>query len=311
LVEMIDPRSLLLALCLLISFTGTLTFTPTQISPRTQNRNGNQFYICRTRPDGNAIFAGAIEEFGERSPEYRKRSDCWILVVDDEEHIRKAVGQFLYDKGYRVTACPDGQTALDVALSQKDDERTEKSVPDCIVSDVRMPKIDGIQLLRAIRSHETLQEVPVVLVTAKGMTQDRIDGYNAGADAYITKPFDPEELVAVVDNVIDRHEALNGDNIEVDDLKKDLDDIKHLLLEEGGGGVGNGWVKSTNVFLAPDEKEVLELLCQGLMTKEIAKSTALSKRRVEQLLTRMYRKTEVKNRTELVRWAVSTGNVNL
>ncbi|CAJ1969592.1 unnamed protein product [Cylindrotheca closterium] len=310
---MIDPRSLLLALCLVASFiTDSLAFIPTQVSPGTHNGNGNgnhQFHTCRSK--SNALFDGAIEEFGDRSPEYIKRSDCWIVVVDDEEAIRKAVGQFLYDKGYRVTACADGQTALDVALSRTDDENAAKSVPDCIVSDVRMPNIDGIQLLRAIRSHETLQEVPVVLVTAKGMTQDRIDGYNAGADAYITKPFDPDELIAVVDNVIDRHETLNGDNIEVDDLKKDLDDIKYLLLEEGGGGVGNGWVKSTNVFLAPDEKEVLELLCQGLMTKEIAGNTGLSKRRVEQLLTRMYRKTEVKNRTELVRWAVSTGNVNL
>ncbi|KAL3928594.1 MAG: hypothetical protein SGBAC_012586 [Bacillariaceae sp.] len=272
-VQMIDPRSLLLA--------------------------------------ANALFAGAIEEFGERSPEYKKRSDCWIIVVDDEEPIRKAVGMLLHDKGYRVTACADGQTALDVALRKRNDESTNKSLPDCIVSDVRMPNMDGIQLLRAIRSHDTLQEVPVVLVTAKGMTQDRIDGYNAGADAYITKPFDPDELIAVVDNVIDRHETLNGDNVEVDDLKKYLDEIKYLLLEEGGGGVGNGWVKSTNVFLAPDEKLVLELLCQGFMNKEIVSISNISKRRVEQLLTRMYRKTKVKSRTELVRWALSTGFVNL
>jgi DNA-binding NarL/FixJ family response regulator len=143
------------------------------------------------------------------------------------------------------------------------------------------------------------------------MTQDRIAGYNAGADAYLPKPFDPDELVAIVDGVIERHETLNGANVQVDDLKRDLDEIKYLLLEKGGGGVGNGWVEQTNIFLAPDEREILELLCQGLMTKEIAARTYLSTRRVEQLLTRMFRKTGVKNRTELVRWAVATGNVQL
>ena len=166
-------------------------------------------------------------------------------------------------------------------------------------------------MVTSVKPNEILCEIPVVLVTAKGMTQDRIAGYDSGADAYLSKPFDPDELVAIVDNVIERHETLNGDKIQVDDLRRDLDEIKNLLLEEGGGGIGNGWVEQTNIFLAPDEREVLELLCKGLMTKEIAAKTNLSTRKVEQLLTRMFRKTEAKNRTELVRWAVSTGNVQL
>lgn len=259
-----------------------------------------------------------IDEYQHASkndPMWRKRSECWIIVVDDEEAIRRAAGQLLFDRGYQVTACADGATALRVATSKTRIADNGGSVvfkiPDCIVSDIRMPEIDGLELLRRIRDEETLIEVPVVLLTAKGMTQDRIAGYNAGADAYIPKPFDPDELVAIVDSVIARHETLNGANVQVDDLKRDLDEIKHLLLEKGGGGVGNGWVEQTNVFLAPDEREILELLCQGLMTKEIAAKTYLSTRRVEQLLTRMFRKTRAKNRTELVRWAVTTGNVQL
>lgn len=261
-------------------------------------------------------------------PMWRKRSECWVIVVDDEEAIRKAVGQLLFDRGYQVTACADGPTALQVASSKTrrtDDSLSggggeggnnnivlgKKTLPDCIVSDIRMPEMDGLELLQRIRDDETMMEVPVVLLTAKGMTQDRIAGYNAGADAYLPKPFDPDELVAIVDGVIERHENLNGANVQVDDLKRDLDEIKYLLLEKGGGGIGNGWVEQTNVFLAPDERQILALLCEGLMTKEIAAKTFLSTRRVEQLLTRMFRKTGVKNRTELVRWAVKTGNVQL
>ena len=262
---------------------------------------------------GNENPASRIDEFryaSQEDPMWRKRSECWVIVVDDEEGIRRAVGQLLFERGYQVTACADGPTALQVSRSKTDHEGAPK-LPDCIVSDIRMPGMDGLELLQRIRAEDRLREIPVVLLTAKGMTQDRIAGYNAGADAYLPKPFDPDELVAIVDGVIERHETLNGANIQVDDLKRDLDEIKFLLLEKGGGGVGSGFVEQTNIFLPPDEREILELLCSGLMTKEIAAKTYLSTRRVEQLLTRMFRKTGAKNRTELVRWAVKTGNVQL
>jgi len=286
--------------------------------------NNNDDGRLRKNNNNNNNKKNKIDEFQYNSqddPMWRKRSECWVIVVDDEEGIRKAVGQLLFERGYQVTACADGPTVLEVSLSKKrmlnnnnnydEDGRILPRLPDCIVSDIRMPGMDGIELLQQIRADETLCEIPVILLTAKGMTQDRIVGYNAGADAYLPKPFDPDELVAIVDGIIQRHETLNGVNIQVEDLKRDLDEIKFLLLERGGGGVGSGFVEQTNVFLAPDEREVLELLCAGLMTKEISTKTYLSTRRVEQLLTRMFRKTGAKNRTELVRWAVKTGNVQL
>lgn len=252
-----------------------------------------------------------VEEFGgnQRDPMWHQRSTKWVLLVDDEEAIRRAVGQLLFEKGYQVTACADGSTAL--RLAHRMEEGGKMSIPDAIVSDIRMPGMDGIDLLLAIRADKDLVQVPVVLLTAKGLTQDRIAGYDAGADAYIPKPFDPEELVSILDNLIERRETLDPGNIDINALKRDLGEIRKLLLQKGGGGVGNGFVEATEVFLAPDEKQVLELLCQGLVNKEIGERTFMSTRRVEQLLTSMYRKTNVKNRTELVRWAVSTGNVQL
>ncbi|CAB9497795.1 Virulence factors putative positive transcription regulator BvgA [Seminavis robusta] len=251
-----------------------------------------------------------IDDFS-RDDEFQKRANRWILLVDDEASIRKSVGQLLFDRGFQVTACADAPTALQVAKERRDDMGNSR-LPDVIVSDIRMPDMDGLEFLQVLRQDDRLQAIPVVLLTAKGMVQDRIAGYNAGADIYLPKPFDPEELLSICDGLIAQYEILNGADIEMDDLRQDLDEIKYMLLEKGGGGVGNGWVdEGTNVFLAPDEREVLELLCQGLRNQEIADKTFLSKRRVEQLLTNMYRKVNVKNRTELVRWAVSSGNVKI
>ena len=117
--------------------------------------------------------------------------------------------------------------------------------------------------------------------------------------------------MTIIDNAISRHEILNGGRVGTDDLKRELDEIKYLLLERGGGGVGGGWVEATNVFLTPDERDVLKLICKGLMNKEVANEIFISTRRVEQHLTSMFRKTQCSNRTELVRWAISTGNVKI
>lgn len=267
-----------------------------------------------SRPLSTGNNDNSVEDFGIRDEQWQERSNRWVVVVDDEHAIRQAVGNYLSDQGYQVTACADASTALNVVRSKRqvNKEGTEMiRPPDVIVADIRMPDMDGLELLKEVRTDELLAGVPVILLTAKGMAQDRIAGYKAGADSYLTKPFDPEELLSIIDNCILRHDTLNGENVQVEDLRRDLDEIKYLLLEKGGGGIGNGWVEATSVFLTPDERRVLELLCQGLTTKEIASATYLSTRRIEQLLTTMFRKTEVSNRTELVRWAVATGNIQL
>ena len=304
------------------------------------NNNNHQF------DDNDDYTDDANKE--EEEDDFQRRHPYWILLVDDEEAIRTAVGQLLFDQGFQVTACADGPTALEI-LSQSQDQtnhpqqeasnnrrrRTSRTLPDAIVTDVNMPHMTGLEFLRILRQDPMYVSIPVVLLTAKGTLQDRVAGYEAGADAYLPKPFDPSELVAICDNVLQQFATLNGNDIELEDLKDDLQEIKRLLLEKGGGGVGTvvhqhrndaennnnnnnknsgptQWVDyETHVFLAPDEREVLELLCEGLMNKEISQRTFLSTRRVEQLLTSMYRKVNVKNRTELVRWAISSGNVQI
>lgn len=114
-----------------------------------------------------------------------------ILVVDDDRGVRDVIGLALdeHDLGY----AEDGAEALDVL---------DRSEFDCVVMDVMMPNLDGVETVRRIRGtpggHE---EVPIIMLTAKVGEDDHLRGFAAGADAYLTKPFDPDELVAVIDQV--------------------------------------------------------------------------------------------------------------
>jgi DNA-binding NarL/FixJ family response regulator len=220
-----------------------------------------------------------------------------ILVVDDEEGIRNAVGTLLQENGFAVCLCPDATSAL---------EQLQRTNFDCVVSDVRMPGLSGLDLVETLRTVESLRTVPVVLLTAAGRPDDRIAGYRAGADAYLPKPFDPDELVAIIGRLIDRRISMT--DIQ-DELAAITNVLQHQQQQQQQQNSSNR--TTTNIHLPPDEAKILEYVCEGWTTKEIAAKVYLSTRRIDQLLTVLFRKANVKNRTELVRWAVSTGLVKL
>lgn len=278
------------------------------------------------------VYDDEEEEEDEETILWNKRSKKWLILVDDEESIRQSLGQFLFDQGYQVTACVNPNTALDVLCNEK-----KNKLPDAIITDIRMPPTssisdnersiiieDGLKFLQYIRDKPELMHIPVIILTAKGTTKDRIAGFQSGADSYLPKPFDPFELLAIVDNLIQRQELLIGnpgedgktveeqsfDNIQ--EMKSDLWEIKDLILRAGGLGVADKrFQKKTGVYLIPIEKDVLNYVSQGLTNKEISSRMFLSKRRIEQHMTSMFRKTKTSNRTELIRWAISNGVINL
>ena len=172
-------------------------------------------------------------------------------------------------------------------------------------SDIRMPGKDGIELLGLIRSDRRLARIPVVLLTAKGMAQDRVQGYKAGADVYLSKPFDPDELLSIVDNLISRRQQMGGKGGGLMDLKDDIDKIKQIMKRNSATVV-----KKTDIFLTNMEREVLELLCQGYTNLEIAEERNVGIIRINKVIQQLYTKTETRNRTELVRWAITTGYVS-
>jgi DNA-binding NarL/FixJ family response regulator len=230
---------------------------------------------------------------------FLQRHKYWIILVDDEDSIRQSVGDFLYDSGYQVTACADAAAAMEVCQNEYN------NLPDVIVSDVRMPGTDGIALLKQIRKDKRLQRVPVILLTAKGLTADRIEGYKAGADAYLSKPFNPVELLSIVDCAILRRRQMVGTKVGLAELKQEIAAIKHIMKQNGANVV-----KKTDVYLTPVEREVLTLVCKGYTNNEIAAERGVNVVGVSLHLTKLYIKSETKTRTELVRWAFQTGYVS-
>jgi len=244
-----------------------------------------------------------VEEFKIRDDAFLERTKRWVVLVDDEESIRLAVGDYLYDQGYQVTACADADALLEICATPKADGELPP-VPDVIVSDIRMPGKDGLELLSLLRADERLSRVPVVLLTAKSMTKDRIEGYKAGADAYLPKPFNPDELLSIIDNSIRRRSQMTGSNGKLVDLKSNMVNIKEILRRNG-----QKVVKATDVYLTPAEREVLELLCKGFTNGEIAQERGVSVIGVNRSISNLYLKTQTRTRTELVRFAIKHGFV--
>src|SRR6185436_5712387 len=115
-----------------------------------------------------------------------------LLVVDDDPGLLLAVSETLRADGYDVKTARRGSEGLAIVA---------QSLPDLIISDIRMPGMDGYQLVKHLRSDPRSRLVPIIFLTAKDETADRIQGFRIGVDAYLTKPFEPEELGAVVASI--------------------------------------------------------------------------------------------------------------
>ncbi len=165
-----------------------------------------------------------------------------ILVVDDEERMVRFIRLNLEHDGFEVVEAYSGQQAMD---------RLRQSLPDLVLLDVMMPDFDGFEVLRLIRENN---DVPVIMLTAKGEEDDRVHGLELGADDYVTKPFSPRELVSRVKAVLRRTEGARSATsgvIEVDD---------RLKIDFGRREV---WLQGELVKLRPTEYRLLYHLVQN------------------------------------------------
>ena len=225
-----------------------------------------------------------------------------ILLVDDEPGLRNAVKTFLEDEGFEITVAVDGEDGW---------EKAQQFFPDLIISDIMMPRCNGFTLLERVREDERLGGTPVIFLTAKGMTLDRTQGYLAGVDDYISKPFDPDELAARVKNVISRQERLLKEaakfaDTDVSKMAKQITEIRSMLTNNNSKNNDDG-ISTPN--FTPREASVLQLVAEGLMNKEIARKLETSIRNVEKYVSRLFIKTTTSSRTELVRYALENNLV--
>jgi DNA-binding NarL/FixJ family response regulator len=194
-----------------------------------------------------------------------------LLVVDDDPGLLLAVSETLRAEGYDVKTARRGADAL-VIVAQ--------SLPDLIISDIRMPGMDGYQLVNNLRSNPRTRLIPIVFLSAKDETSDRIQGFKTGVDAYITKPFEPEELVAVITAILQRIERTHSD-------------LARLFGEKEPEGF------QRDEELTDAEWRVAEAVARGLTNKEIAAELNLSLRTIEGHISRILDKKNLNNRVEL------------
>ena len=136
-----------------------------------------------------------------------------ILMVDDEERMRKLVKDFLTIKGYRVLEAGDGEQAIDIFFKEKD--------ISLVILDVMMPKMDGWETCKTIRRYS---QVPIIMLTARSEERDELLGFELGVDEYITKPFSPKILVARIEAILRRGSGTStGEILEADGIRVDKD----------------------------------------------------------------------------------------
>jgi len=237
-----------------------------------------------------------------------------LLVVDDDATLRSAIVSYLRSHGFVVREAASADSALALASSKK---------PTLVVLDVMMPGTDGIEMLTRMRADDQLglATTPVVLLTARGFTSDRIRGYRAGCSAYVTKPFDPDELVAIIRSLLEadgRYAARYiGEEGDAPGLAREESSATPMALpvDERGTQVqasGSTYriAELDGAPLTEREREVLDKLSRGLMNKEIARDMGISPRMVEKYVSRLLAKTATSTRTELARFAVKRGLVD-
>lgn len=223
-----------------------------------------------------------------------------ILVADDNLGTRLSVSDYLEMSGYSVIVAEDGQEAL---------SKIEKYHPHLLVTDINMPRMDGYELVKKLRQQPSFRLLPIVLLTERATTKERIEGYESGCDVYLPKPFEMDELGAVIRNLVERQldRKVSFPDSRTTSERPPAWDSPSTPNNIPAEAIAPN---STAIELTEREKEVLALLATGLSNVEIGKKLYRSPRTVEKHVSSLLRKTETSNRAELIRFALKNHLVN-
>ncbi len=167
-----------------------------------------------------------------------------ILIVDDDKEIRNLIAVYLENEGMETEKAEDAVEAL---------QMLEKKAFDLIVLDIMMPKMDGIEACLKIREERSM---PIIMLSAKSEDMDKIKGLAAGADDYLSKPFNPLELIARVKSQLRRYKKYNSETTFV----KSVIEIGNLTINTDTRQI---WVQQQEIRLTPKEFDILELLARN------------------------------------------------
>lgn len=199
-----------------------------------------------------------------------------LLLIDDDPNLIFLVKDYLELRGYEVISASNGREAFKVL---------EQETPNMIICDVMMPEMDGYSFVKRVRENSKTNWIPVLFLSAKGQSQDKVKGLNTGADFYMVKPFEPDELIAQIESSLKQSSRL----------------IKH---QERGPESRLTIQVPFDVELTPTEIKVVQFVARGMANREIANELLVSQRTVESHVSNMLGKTGLSNRTELARWAI-------
>jgi two-component system alkaline phosphatase synthesis response regulator PhoP len=171
-----------------------------------------------------------------------------ILVVDDDKEIARLLRGYLEKAGFGVLVAYDGQTAVHTLRREK---------PDLLVLDLMLPDMDGYDITRLVRSDDALRHIPVIMLTARVEDSDKIVGLELGADDYVTKPFNPAEVVARVRAQLRAKDRLTGG---VDSLESNVFEAAGIMLDTGKREVK---VNGRSIDLTPSEFSLLQTMMEN------------------------------------------------
>jgi DNA-binding NarL/FixJ family response regulator len=216
-----------------------------------------------------------------------------ILVAEDDPGIRLSVCDYLEMSGYSTVAAEDGEKALALLETYR---------PHLLVSDIKMPGKDGYELVRQVRQRPQFRLLPVIFLTERASIHERILGYQAGCDLYLPKPFEMEELGAVIRNLLERSQIIQSElRFSTLEHQPQVTNSQNSHTRSHTQSVISEQLSGFD--LSKRELEVLNLLSVGHSNVEIGNQLHLSPRTVEKYVSSLLRKTDTNNRAELTRFA--------
>ena len=216
-----------------------------------------------------------------------------ILVADDDLGTRLSISDYLDLSGYSVITVDNGVDALAMV---------EKHHPDLMVTDIMMPQMNGYELVRRVRQLSAFRLLPVILLTERTKTQERILGYQSGCDMYLSKPFELEEIAAAIRNLLERSQVIKSECRFL--YQEEISFATYTKAKNGHISIPTQMQQSQVLTpLTVREQEVLDLLTHGFSNGEIGNHLHLSPRTVENHRTNMSAKLGLQGSHSLLKFA--------